>query len=223
VADGQTNLLSEDVQRDNVNARWISLPHATFAVSTGPDGRVVEAPPIARWAIGKPIEQVTGFYERKGAEVRDLQGDGTEPRADQTTADVHQHAWRDTGRMESHPQRGSQAAPQRARVSPALQPSTPRPSTSTVSPEQAEALHRHTWRDTGRLEKTCDGCQTIAFRARQPDGSWRTQWRATLAEQTRQRLANAGIDRDDPGLARIREYNASLGISPAGYEREAGQ
>jgi len=171
VADGQTNLLSEDVQRDNVNARWISLPRATFAVSTGPDGRVVEAPPIARWAIGKPIEQVTGFYERKGAEVRDLQGDGTEPRTDQTTADVHQHAWRDTGRM----------------------------------------------------EKTCDSCQTIAFRARQPDGSWQTQWRPTLAEQTRQRLANAGIDRNDPGLARIREYNASLGISPAGYEREAGQ
>ena len=140
----------------------VSLPHATFAYGTR-DGRVFEAAPIAKWAIGKPAGQVTEFYGRKGAEIRDLPGGQTEPSAGRADVDVHQHDWR----------------------------------------------------DTGKLEKTCDGCSTIAYRVRQPDGRWQTAWRPTLTEQTRQRLQNAGISKDDPGLHRIRAHNAALGIQPA--------
>lgn len=45
---------------------WVSLPYATFAVVVR-DGVVVDAAPIARWAIGKPEEKVATFYRRKGA------------------------------------------------------------------------------------------------------------------------------------------------------------
>jgi hypothetical protein len=46
---------------------WVSLSYATFGLGIK-DGRVVEAAPIARWAIGKPERQVADFYRRKGAE-----------------------------------------------------------------------------------------------------------------------------------------------------------
>lgn len=47
---------------------WIhvSLPCATFAVIVR-NGVVVDAAPIARWAVGKDERFVANFYRRKGA------------------------------------------------------------------------------------------------------------------------------------------------------------
>lgn len=45
---------------------WVSLSYATFGVAVR-DGVVVDAAPIARWAVGKPEEQVAAYYRRKGA------------------------------------------------------------------------------------------------------------------------------------------------------------
>lgn len=50
---------------------WVSLPHATFAVVIR-DGRVVDAAPIARWAVGKPERQVADYWRRKGARFAPL-------------------------------------------------------------------------------------------------------------------------------------------------------
>ena len=36
---------------------WVSLPYATFGIAAQ-DDRIVEAPPIARWTIGKPVSEV---------------------------------------------------------------------------------------------------------------------------------------------------------------------
>lgn len=47
---------------------WVSLPWATFGVAVA-DGRVVDAAPIARWAIGKPEAQVAAYFRRKGARI----------------------------------------------------------------------------------------------------------------------------------------------------------
>ena len=44
----------------------ISLPYATFGLVVE-DGQVVEAAPIAQWAVGKSVEYVIGYYWRKGA------------------------------------------------------------------------------------------------------------------------------------------------------------
>ena len=45
---------------------WVSLPYATFGIEVR-DGRVVDAAPIARWAIGKSEQYVANYYRRKGA------------------------------------------------------------------------------------------------------------------------------------------------------------
>lgn len=50
---------------------WVSLPYATFLLICR-DGRVVLAPPVARWTIGKDAGKVQGYYLRKGAEVRKI-------------------------------------------------------------------------------------------------------------------------------------------------------
>lgn len=45
---------------------YVSLPHATFALlADGDDDRVTDAPPIARWTIGKDIDTVIGYYTRR--------------------------------------------------------------------------------------------------------------------------------------------------------------
>jgi hypothetical protein len=49
---------------------WVSLPYATFGILTSA-GRVIDAPPIARWAIGKNERYVADYYRHKGAEFRD--------------------------------------------------------------------------------------------------------------------------------------------------------
>ena len=45
---------------------YVSLPHATFALAVR-DGHVVDAAPIARWAIGKDERYVADYYRRRGA------------------------------------------------------------------------------------------------------------------------------------------------------------
>jgi hypothetical protein len=45
---------------------WVSLDYATFGIEVR-DGVVVDAAPIARWAIGKPEQYVADYYRRKGA------------------------------------------------------------------------------------------------------------------------------------------------------------
>jgi hypothetical protein len=53
--------------------RWLAirLPYATFALGVR-GGRVAEAPPIARWTIGKDWEYVAHFYAQAGAEFAPL-------------------------------------------------------------------------------------------------------------------------------------------------------
>ncbi|MFC4006662.1 hypothetical protein ACFOY2_05480 [Nonomuraea purpurea] len=45
----------------------MSLDFATFAIVVR-DGRVVDAAPIARWAVGKPEQRVADHFRSKGAE-----------------------------------------------------------------------------------------------------------------------------------------------------------
>jgi len=44
----------------------VSLPHATFGLVVH-DGWVVDAAPIARWAIGKRERYVADYFRRRGA------------------------------------------------------------------------------------------------------------------------------------------------------------
>lgn len=50
---------------------WVSQPHATFGVAAA-DGRIVDAAPIARWAVGKYEHTVIMYYVRKGARIEML-------------------------------------------------------------------------------------------------------------------------------------------------------
>lgn len=50
---------------------WVSLPYATFGIETR-EGEVVNAAPIARWAMGRPERDVAEFYRRKGAQFARL-------------------------------------------------------------------------------------------------------------------------------------------------------
>ncbi len=45
---------------------WVSLSYATFGIAVR-QGRVVDAAPIARWAIGKDERFVADYYRKKGA------------------------------------------------------------------------------------------------------------------------------------------------------------
>jgi hypothetical protein len=45
---------------------WVSLPYATFGLRIE-GGVVVEAPPIARWAVGLPEAKVAAYLRGKGA------------------------------------------------------------------------------------------------------------------------------------------------------------
>lgn len=51
---------------------WVSLPYATFGLAIGDDGTIRDAPPIARWALGRRKQAVIGYLERRGADVRIL-------------------------------------------------------------------------------------------------------------------------------------------------------
>lgn len=46
---------------------WISMPWATFVLGIE-RGVIHEAPPIARWTIGKNQKVVADYYRKRGAE-----------------------------------------------------------------------------------------------------------------------------------------------------------
>lgn len=48
---------------------WVSLPWATFGLAVS-DGLVADAPPIARWALGRSEHEVAAYYQARGAEFR---------------------------------------------------------------------------------------------------------------------------------------------------------
>lgn len=50
---------------------WVSLSYATFGIRVE-KGIVVEAAPIARWAVGKPEGFVADYFRRKGARFERL-------------------------------------------------------------------------------------------------------------------------------------------------------
>lgn len=45
---------------------WVSLPWATFGLRVE-GGRVVEAPPIARWCVGRDEVEIADYWRRRGA------------------------------------------------------------------------------------------------------------------------------------------------------------
>lgn len=47
---------------------WVSLDHATFGL-VARKGRIVDAPPIARWTKGKEAIFVLDHFRRKGAVI----------------------------------------------------------------------------------------------------------------------------------------------------------
>jgi hypothetical protein len=55
-----------------VRVTWrVELPYAVFAIDTE-GGRVVEAPPIARWMIGKPLRDVRRWVKGKRGRIEPL-------------------------------------------------------------------------------------------------------------------------------------------------------
>ena len=50
---------------------WVSLDYATFGLQTT-DGIVTDAPPIARWTMGKSESTVLNYFRRKGATIKPL-------------------------------------------------------------------------------------------------------------------------------------------------------
>lgn len=57
--------------------KWIrvSMRWATFALGAQ-DGVIAQAPPIARWTVGKTEAEVARYYRRKGAQFEVLNPDG---------------------------------------------------------------------------------------------------------------------------------------------------
>lgn len=47
---------------------WVSLPYATYGIRVE-GGVVVEAPPIARWMVGRGEAEVAAWLRRKGARL----------------------------------------------------------------------------------------------------------------------------------------------------------
>ena len=48
----------------------VVLPHAVYGVVVDEStGRVTEAAPIGRWAVGKPLDAVKRWVERRGGTV----------------------------------------------------------------------------------------------------------------------------------------------------------
>jgi hypothetical protein len=56
------------VKRDRGTVLWVSLPWATFGLVCR-RGQVVEAAPIARYAIGWSIDQAVTYFASRGAEM----------------------------------------------------------------------------------------------------------------------------------------------------------
>lgn len=50
---------------------YVSLPYATFLLCID-QGRIVDAPPIASWAIGLSERKVASYYRAKGARFTEI-------------------------------------------------------------------------------------------------------------------------------------------------------
>jgi hypothetical protein len=59
---------------------WISLPYATFGIAVA-GGVVAEAPPIAKWALGRDERDVAGYFRRRGAKIVALDARDAVPHA----------------------------------------------------------------------------------------------------------------------------------------------
>jgi hypothetical protein len=53
-----------------MNLYWIDINYACFGIETNSDETVVTAPPIAKWMIGKNIEEVKAFVKRKNGKMK---------------------------------------------------------------------------------------------------------------------------------------------------------
>lgn len=49
-----------------------SLPEMTFALIFSRERVCTEAPPVARWCIGRPFDEVYSYWTRRGAQVQRL-------------------------------------------------------------------------------------------------------------------------------------------------------
>lgn len=50
---------------------WVSQKHATFLLIVE-NGIVVDAPPIARWTLGKDVKWLKAYYRFREVEVREI-------------------------------------------------------------------------------------------------------------------------------------------------------
>lgn len=56
---------------------YVSLPHMTAWLEYQQDtGEITHAPPIARWTIGKDIDDIERYYQQKNATIVHLMDDG---------------------------------------------------------------------------------------------------------------------------------------------------
>jgi hypothetical protein len=51
---------------------WVSLSFATFGLAVDDKGKVAQAAPIARWALGKDAVKVLGYYIGREAIIREF-------------------------------------------------------------------------------------------------------------------------------------------------------
>ena len=47
---------------------WVSLTYATFGIAVA-DGVVTDAPPIAKWVLGRDEREVAAYFRRRGADI----------------------------------------------------------------------------------------------------------------------------------------------------------
>jgi hypothetical protein len=53
---------------DTVSLVYVRLSYASFGLVVF-DKKVIDAPPIAKWTIGRDLTDVIKFYKNKGAEI----------------------------------------------------------------------------------------------------------------------------------------------------------
>ena len=58
------------------NTYRIELPYACFGIETNDWGIVVDAPPIARWMIGKQVNlEIRRWINKKGGKIEEMKGE----------------------------------------------------------------------------------------------------------------------------------------------------
>lgn len=64
------NMVNRKLREPNKKGLWFSGSYATFCLQYDDNSMVVDAPPIAKWTIGKKCDQVVAWYQGKGFEVK---------------------------------------------------------------------------------------------------------------------------------------------------------